>query len=177
MVNEFKNDAEYYYAYSISFFIGIRLLTISVSFTPLYTATCAYFLFLITLYCIIDRRRILITLLLVFHLLSACMYLHSNFLFIMIILIICLPLSFQNEDKKFNCTAISFIIPVLIVFFFQLYGFKNVLTNMVICNEYLKNSLAFDFFGFVQGIVHGDHFKGEFYFIHTIYDNTMQFFK
>ena len=156
-MNEFKNDLEYFYAYLISFFLGIRLLTISRGCSSLYVASCINLLILVVTYSLLDKKRILITCLLFFHLYSACIYLGSNYLFILIISLFCLPLAIAFDEVNTNISLIRFFFPGVVVLVFQLYGFKNAYSNMLILNEHLNNILKFDLLGFVHSIVHGSY--------------------
>lgn len=174
-VNEFKNDTEYLYAYAISFLLGIRLLTITVSCTPLYVASQCYIFSLIILYCIADRRHMMFTIFLVFHLISACMYLNSNFLMMIIIILTCLPLALTNEDKKFSCNVIVLLVPIIGIFFIQLYGFKNVITYLYIFGEHLEATFKFDMFAFAQDLVHGNYLD-EFQIISRVFEIATKYF-
>lgn len=157
LVNEFKNDYEYLIAYSISFFLALRLITISRGYTLIYFISCFYLFILILSYTIVDRRKFLVTIMLLSHLFSACLYLNSNYIFILMILLISLPLAIGSEDKKFNCTFCSIFIPISIILFFQLYGFKNTYSYMYDFKDTLNSAFMFDIFGFVQNIIHGSY--------------------
>ena len=88
------------------------------------------------------------------HLYAGCIILNSNFLFIDLVTVLCVPISFgfmhnnsseNNEDKgNSNGCSCAFLIPALIVLGFQLYGFKNVYYWMLMINAKFKKI----FFGF-----------------------------
>lgn len=157
VVNEFKNDYEYLIAFSISFFHALRLITITKGYTLVYFISSFYLFILILAYCTIDRRKFLVTLMLLSHLYSACLYLNSNYLFIIMILLISLPFAIGSEEKKFNCTFCSIFIPISTILFFQLYGFKNIYAYMFDLKESINSAFMFDIFEFVQNIVHGTY--------------------
>jgi hypothetical protein len=171
IVNEFKNDYEYLIAFSISFFISIRIITISRGYTLIYLFSCIYLLILILSYILVDRRKILVTLMLLFHLYSACLYLNSNYIFVLIILLIALPFSIGNDDRKYNCSFCGIFLPVCIILFFQLYGFKNIYNYMMDFKDNINSVLMFDVFGLAQNIIHGSYIN-EF----DIMQNLNEFF-
>ena len=155
IINEFKNDYEYLLAFSISFFLALRLITISNGQSIIYCISCVYLFILILSYCSIDRRKFLVTFMLLTHLFSACLYLNSNYLFIIIILLISMPFAIGSEDKKFNCSFCSIFVPISTILFFQLYGFKNIYSYMSDLKDTINLAFMFDIFGFVQNIIHG----------------------
>lgn len=157
VINEFKNDYEYLIAYSISFFQALRLITISKGYSLVNFISSFYLFILILSYCTVDRRKFLVTLMLLGHLFSACLYLNSNYLFILMILLISLPWAIGSEDKKFNCTFCSIFIPISTILFFQLYGFKNIYSYMYDMKESINSAFMFDIFGSVQNIIHGSY--------------------
>jgi hypothetical protein len=104
----------------------------------------------------VDKRNFLVTLLLLFHLYSACCHLASNYIMILMISLICLPISIACDDQKYGCSVFRFLIPGLVILFLQLYGFKNLFANMLIFNTHLQIFLkGFDLFEFVQYFVQG----------------------
>lgn len=157
-INDFKNDTEYLYAYSIAFFVGIRLITHTLSLKTSFVLSCIYMFILIIMYCLNTRRRIFFTILIIFHLYSACIFLNSNFVFILIILLITVPLFLvKGENNKLNCSVISIFFPLFLSIVVQIYGFKNVLRNLISLNLFVKQNINFDLFGFAQNIVHGEY--------------------
>jgi hypothetical protein len=150
-------------------------LTISRGCNSLYLASCINLLFLVVIYSLLDKKRVLITLLLFFHLYSACVYLGSNYLFILIISLFCLPLAIAFDEINTNCSLIRFFFPGIVVFIFQLYGFKNVYANMLTINEGINGMLRFDLLGFVHSIVHGNYIS-EINFISSIYNSLLTSF-
>ena len=184
IINEFRNDYEFLYAFFMSYLMGIRLITINRNYPPLYTVSCFYMFFLTIFYCAVQRRKIIVTLSLIFHLFSACMFLNSNFFFFLILAIIILPWSFKNsaeEKRDINnngqASFLNFFIPALIMLCFQLYGFKNVLTNFHSFNESLILFLkGFDLFGLVQSILQGNMIN-EYSIVGQIYDHIANLLK
>lgn len=169
IINEFKNNKEFLYSFMICFMIGIRLLTITRTYTSLYFVTAVYLFILVIFYSLVERRNILVTILIFTHLYSACMFLHSNFLLILMILMVVLPLSILIDDNKYPCSVLRFFLPGVFVMFFQLYGFKNIFANMLFLNGHLQNVFKFDVIAFIQKIVHGNYVN-EFEFIESIFN-------
>ena len=155
---DFKNDTEFLYAYSIAFFIGIRLITHTISQKTSFVLSCIYMFILITIYCLNNRRRIFFTILILFHLYSSCVFLSSNFIFILIIILIFMPLFLiKGENNRINCSLMSISFPLFITIVVQIYGFRNVLRNLLVLNSLIKENINFDLFGFAQNIVHGEY--------------------
>ncbi len=155
--------------------MAIRLLTITRFYGALYFISCIYVFSLILYYCMTERRRILVTILLLFHLYSACVYLSSNYLLIMIITIICLPISIAMDSSKNIFSFIRFFFPGMLIMCVQLYGFKNIFMLMINFNENLRATLKFNVFGFVQRLVQGNYVN-EFTVIENIYNSMYSFY-
>lgn len=155
IVIEFKNDYEYLYSYLISLILSLRLLALTKNISIILYLLCHInVICLILLYCLIERRKNIVTCFIVLHLYAGCIILNSNFLFIDLVTVLCVPISFgfmhnnsseNNEDKgNSNGCSCAFLIPALIVLGFQLYGFKNVYYWMLMINAKFKKI----FFGF-----------------------------
>lgn len=109
-------------------------------------------------YCLNQKRRIFLTLLILFQLYSACIYLESNFIFIMIILLIFIPIFLnKSEDNKLNCTIPSIFFPLILTILIQIYGFKNIIIKLINLNKRFRDYVDFDIFTFIQNIVHGEY--------------------
>jgi hypothetical protein len=174
IVSEMKNDYEFLFGYLISFFLALRLLTMAVQYNALlYTISCIYMFLLIMQYCLTDRRKFIVTALLMFHLFSACLYITSLFLFVMMVLIVCLPIMLRN-NKKMSCSTIAMFIPVVVIVSFQIYGLKTIFLMFYEFEDYLKES-GIDMFGFVQRVVHGYKLY-ELYAIQYIFENLNRIF-
>ena len=159
-----------------AFLLGIRLLTITKLYNALYFAVGLYMFVMVIFYCMTDRKNLLVTLLLFVHLYSACVYLVSNHLLILMISLTCLPISMKFDDNKYGCSVIRFFLPGLIIMFLQLYGFKNIFSNMLLVNSYLQNFFKFDMIGYIQRVVQGN-FINEFGVIEYIFNNAVSFFE
>jgi hypothetical protein len=169
IVNEFKNRVEFLYSYMFAFLIGIRLITITIINNSLYFVGCIYLFILVLYYCMIDKRHFFVTLILLFHLYSACCLLGSNYLMILMISLVCLPISIACDDPKYGCSVFRFLIPGLVILFLQLYGFKNLFSNMLVFNSHLQVFFkGFDLFEFVQYFIQGN-FVNEFKIIEWIF--------
>ena len=157
-INDFKNDTEYLYAFSIAFFIGIRLITHTIKLKTSFVLSCIYMFILIAIYCLNNRRRVFFTILISFHLYSACIFLNSNFVFILIIILIFVPLFLvKGENNRLSCTVMGICFPLFITIVSQIYGFKNLLKNLLSLNGLIKENIKFDLFDFAQNIVHGEY--------------------
>ena len=156
-INDFKNDTEYLYAFSLAFFVGIRMVTQTITLKTSFILSCIYMFILIIMYCLNQRRRIFFTILILFHLYSACIYLTSNFVFILIILLIFVPLFLTKNDNKLNCSILSIFLPLFIIITIQIYGFKNIVKYLISVNVLIKNYFNFDIFSFAQNMVHGEY--------------------
>jgi hypothetical protein len=168
IISEMKNDYEYLYAFMIALILGIRLMTITRDNSPLYICSCFYMLSLITLYCIIDRRRFLATMIIIFHLLSACLYFTSAFLLILIAIVICLPLAFKRQEKRYNQSTVTIILPCVVVVIFQIYGLRSIFARLLEFEDGIKYAFQFDVFGSVQSIVHG--YRNEFSLLQMLFE-------
>jgi hypothetical protein len=156
--------------------IGVRLLTITKGFSALYFVGCLYLFILILFYCMVERRRVLITILLLIHLYSACVFLASNYMLIMIITIVCLPISIALDENKYSFSVLRFFLPGFFIMFVQLYGFKNIFAIMITFNAHLQNLLrGFDIFAFIQKIVQGNYVN-EFSVIEFVYNYVCTIF-
>lgn len=153
--SEFKNDFEYLYSFTLTFILGIRLLSITKGITGLYIGSSVYLFLLIILYCLVDRRKIFVTLMIVVHLLSACIHLQSNFLFVLMIIVLFLPLTISINENRMKFSFFSFFIPISFISFCQIYGFKNIFGILLTIDEHFKETFMFDFLGFIQYIVQG----------------------
>jgi len=157
-INDFKNDTEYLYAYSIAFFIGIRMITHTNLLKTSFILSCCYMFILIIMYCLNERRRFFFTILITFHLYSASIFLNSNYTFVLMILLIFIPLFLtKTENNKLNCSLLSIFFPLFLTISIQIYGFKNVLKNLLKLNNIINQYLSFDIFIFAQNIVHGEY--------------------
>lgn len=157
-INDFKNDTEYLYAYSIAFFIGIRLITHTISLKTSFILSSIYMFILIVMYCLNSRRRIFFTILILFHLYSACVFLNSNFVLFLTIILIFVPIFLlRGESNRLNCSLMSIFFPLFITVVVQIYGFRNVLKHFLDFNSLIKEQVNFDLFGFAQNIVHGEY--------------------
>ncbi len=157
-INDFKNDTEYLYAYSITFFIGIRLVTHTISLKTSFIISCMYMIILILIYCLNSRRRIFFTILILFHLYSSCVFLSSNFVLNLIIILIFVPIFLRKgENNKLKCSVMSIFFPLFITIVVQIYGFRSVLNKILVLNSFVTEQINFDIFGFAQNIVHGEY--------------------
>jgi hypothetical protein len=168
IMSEMKNDYEYLIAFTIAMMLGLRLMTITRDYYPLYVCSCFYMLLLITLYCIVYRRRLLVTILIIFHLFSACLYFTSAFLLILIAIVICLPTAFKKEEKRFSHSTVTIVVPCVIIVILQLYGVRNIFARLHGFEESIKDAFQFDIFGFVQRIIHG--YRREFYLLEKLFE-------
>jgi hypothetical protein len=174
VITEMKNDYEYLFGYLISFFQGIRLLTVTGQYNLLYTAGCLFMFLLVMQYCLTERRKFLVTSILMFHLFSACLYITSLFLFVMMVLVFCLPMILRN-DKKMHCSTLIMFLPIIVIAIFQIFGLKTIFMKFYEFEDYLKEGLGFDMFSFVQKIVHG-YKSYEFTIISSVFDFTNRIF-
>ena len=154
IILEFKHDNEYLYSYLVSLIISLRLLVITKNISVILYLLCHInVISLVLLYCLIDRRKNLVTLFVLIHLYAGCLVLNSNFLFIDFVTVLCVPLSFgfmhnnsYEVDDKGNGCSLAFLFPALIVLLCQLYGFKNVYQWMVLLHRCSRRVLfGFDF--------------------------------
>ena len=130
---------------------------------------CFYNFILLNMYCLNERRRLLYTLIILFHLYSACVYLESNFIFMLIIIVMFVPLFLHSNENKINCSMMSIFFPLFIILIFQIYGFKNLVGYFKEFNVKINNLVNFDLFGYAQNLVHGD-FIQEFKIISEMFN-------
>ena len=154
IILEFKHDNEYLYSYLVSLIISLRLLAITKNISVILYLLCHInVISLVLLYCLIDRRKNIVTIFIVLNLYAGCLVLNSNFLFIDLVTVLCVPISFgfmhnsaYEADDKGNGCSCAFLFPALIVLVFQLYGFKNVYQWMAILHKISRKVLfGFDF--------------------------------
>ena len=188
IIREFKKDYEYLFSYISALIISMRLLVLTNNNSILLNFLCHLnILCLILFYSLINRRNNLVTFFILFHLYAGCLILDSNFLFVDFLLILCLPLTFQfmktnnseynfideeiNDNNGYTCV---FIIPAIIVFSFELYGFKNVIYWMNAINQFFKRI----FFGFdiLKIFITLDNKKNKFYSEFSIIKNIIAIF-
>ena len=188
IIREFKKDYEYLFSYILALIISMRLLVLTNYNSILLNFLCHLnILCLILFYSLINRRNNLVTFFILFHLYAGCLILDSNFLFVDFLLILCLPLTFQfmktnnseynfideeiNDNNGYTCV---FIIPAIIIFSFELYGFKNVTYWMNTINQFFKRI----FFGFdiLNIFITLDNKKNKLYSEYSIIKNTISFF-
>lgn len=166
-INDFKNDTEYLYGFSLILLIGIRIMTNTVSLKTSYIISSIYMLVLIKIYCLNERRRLFFTILILFHLYSACLFLNSNLVFTLIIILIFVPLFQTKKDNKLNCSILSIFFPLMTIIITQVLGFKSLLPHLLQFNANVKDFINFDIFSFAQNIVHGEYIQ-EFEIINFI---------
>ena len=188
IIREFKKDYEYLFSYILALIISMRLLVLTNNNSILLNYLCNLnILCLILFYSLINRRNNLVTFFILFHLYAGCLILDSNFLFIDFLFIVCLPFTFQlmkinnseynfideeiNDNNGYTCV---FIIPAIIVFSFELYGFKNVIYWMNAINQFFKRI----FFGFdiLKIFITLDNKKNKFYSEFSIIKNIIAIF-
>jgi hypothetical protein len=188
IIREFKKDYEYLFSYILALIISMRLLVLTNYNSILLNFLCHLnILCLILFYSLINRRNNLVTFFILFHLYAGCLILDSNFLFIDFLFIVCLPFTFQlmkinnseynfideeiNDNNGYTCV---FIIPAIIVFSFELYGFKNVIYWMNAINQFFKRI----FFGFdiLKIFITLDNKKNKFYSEFSIIKNIIAIF-
>ena len=125
---------------------------------------------MIAIYCCIDKRYSLVTCYMIFHLFSSSIYLNSNFLFVIMLVLIFIPYSVNNENKKYkDCTYIGVFITLLVIIIFQSISFKLILPYLVEFTSIFKKVFLFDIFTEISNLVHSGFIK-EHDFITMILD-------
>jgi hypothetical protein len=143
----------------------------------LYLVGCIYLFFLILFYSMTYRRNFLVTLVMLIHLYSACCLLASNYVMILMISLVCLPLSSHFEDNKLGCSVLKFFLPGLVILFVQLYGFKNLFSSMLILNSQMTNFLkGLDLFEYIQYVFQGTGQSNEFSLIDGLFTLCLKMF-
>ena len=106
----------------------------------------------------------------IFNLFSSSIYINSNFLFITALLLIFLPFSVNNENKKYgNCTYIGVFITISVIVCFQSISFKLVYPYLVQFTSMSKNVFLFNIFEGISRLVH-DGLVNEFELMGWIID-------
>jgi hypothetical protein len=156
---------------------GIRLITLTRNNNILYLVGCVYLFFLVLFYSMTYRRNFIVTFFMLVHLYSACCLLASNYLMILMISLVCLPLSSHFDDNRLGCSVLKFFLPGIVILFVQLYGFKNLFSSMLILNTQMTNFLkGFDVFECIQYIFQGTAHTNEFSIINCVFAFFMKIF-
>ena len=191
LITEMKSDMEYLYSFIISLILNLRLLILATKLSMIYCCICNMNIFgLILMYCLIDKRKTIITCLIALHLLAECLILNSNFLFIDLLVLIFVPISFgfihgsspnSNRDiqnfvfderviENSNGCSYVFFIPTLVLFVFQWYGFKNVRNWMLYVNDSIKIMLHGKDLMQLFIALNVNEKKNEFFFMNQIFN-------
>lgn len=155
ITSEFKNAYEYLYASFLTIFYIMRILSLTQNMLNVYITTCIYFFFFTTIYCIVDRKKFLFTIVFIFNLTCGCLNLKSNFLLVLILVLIFIPLGLINNDINANLQISykKFIFPATLIVVCQLIGFQNILFHLDEFNKYMVENLELDIFYFSRSMI------------------------
>lgn len=122
---------------------------ISRDFSNSYVTNGIFLFFFMLIYCIAGRGRFKATILFVLNILPVCIQLDSNLLMIICLTLIFLPIAFITiSSKSKEAGFINFFIPISIIVFCQLIGYKNMIKACASLYSLGKETTGIDFFYF-----------------------------
>ncbi len=177
ITSEFRNEKEYQYAYLLSFYLVLRLLVKCNGATGVYFTTCGFFFFIIIIYCIIDRKKYYLTFLFIILLVPVCLFLESNILMLLTLMLVILPIFFSNIDfTKGQAKFFHFFLPISIIVMCQLFGYRNISQYFQYFNEYAKIEFGLDLFWISDNSILDFSLIDEYKIVKNIYIKLLQAF-
>jgi hypothetical protein len=147
ITSEFKNEKEYLFAYYASLCMVLRMMFICKDISLVYFTISGFLFFLIVIYCVTGRKKFSVSFILIMTVLPVAIAIDSNLLMIISLMLLFLPLAFINVDiTRGQAGFFNFFIPITIIVFCQLIGYRNIMKIIKNLNDNLISSYGLDSF-------------------------------